>query len=63
VKKYVNHIFTFSGYAFVAIPLFFITVAVYSYYSILNTFGQVPPYEDGIYSLQKIKGVRTAIFQ
>lgn len=57
-----NKIITFGYSLFLVAPLAFISVACYSYFSILNVFGKVPPYEEGVSALVKEKGIPVKIF-
>lgn len=44
------------------IPIVYLLVAMYSYYSVLWTFGQVPSSEDFMYDLVKNSGKKFKIF-
>jgi len=62
MKKYLNRFLASVYYIFLIIPVCFITVSVYSYFAVLNKFGEVPPYADGVKALEEAKANTAKIF-
>ncbi|WP_462275329.1 hypothetical protein [Ferruginibacter sp.] len=57
MEKSINTVFKCAYYGYMIIPLFLVIAGTYSYFSVLNTLGEVPVYNTQLYNLAKQKGV------
>jgi hypothetical protein len=57
-----NRIFRYGNYVLIAIPVFYYIISTFSYFSVLITLGDVPPYDSLVDALAKQKGKTITIF-
>ena len=61
MHKSVNGLFIFIYYVLVLLPIIYVAVSIFSYYSVLNSFGEVPG-NDTLYYLARTKNIRINTF-
>ena len=61
MPKKLNSIFIVIYYIFISLPVMYAVIGIYSYYSVLNTFGRVPGNGE-LYNLAKTKNLTIKTF-